>query len=143
MFRFADMERFFSVDAEEFRAPMRLDWRRSEQLVKAANLRGLGVFHLDGGQMSNQAELFQEFKVKLKFPEYFGANWNALDECLADLDWLDRTGYLLVIESGESVLCDEEADIREMFYGLLEDISEEWSDSDPPVVYRTILVVGG
>lgn len=143
MIRFADMERFFSVDAEEFRAPMRLDRRCSEQLVKEANLRGLGVFRLGGEQMSNQAELFQEFKAKLKFPEYFGANWNALDECLGDLDWLDRTGYLLVIESGDSVLCDEGMDIQEMFDGLLGDISEEWANSDPPVVYRTILMVGG
>lgn len=121
---------------------MRLDRRYSEQLVKAANLRGLGVFLLDGEQMSSQVELFQEFKVKLQFPEYFGANWNALDECLADLDWLDRAGYLLVIESGDSVLCDEGADIREMFDRLLGDISEEWANSDPPLVYRTILVVG-
>ncbi|MEW2120018.1 barstar family protein [Streptomyces sp. NPDC005474] len=142
MFRFADMKRFFSVDAQEFRAPMCLDWRRSEELVKAANLRGLGVFRLNGRKMSNQAELFQEFKVKLQFPEYFGANWNALDECLADLDWLDRTGYLLVIESSESLLCDEEMDIREMFDELLENISEEWANSDPPVAYRTILVAG-
>ena len=143
MFRFADMGRFFSVDAEEFRVPMRLDRRYSEQLVKAANLRGLGVFLLDGEQMSSQVELFQEFKVKLQFPEYFGANWNALDECLADLDWLDRTGYLLVIESGDSVLRNEEADVREMLEGLLEDISEEWANSDPPVIYRTILMVDG
>ncbi|MFF4830282.1 barstar family protein [Streptomyces sp. NPDC001315] len=99
------------------------------------------MFHLDGAQMTSQAELFQEFKAKLQFPEYFGENWNALDECLADLDWLDRLGYLLVIESGNSVLCDEGKEVRQMFDKLLSDISEEWSDSDPGIVFRTLLVI--
>ncbi|MFC9312754.1 barstar family protein [Streptomyces nigra] len=137
------MDRFFSVDAEEFRAPLLLDRLRVEELIEAAKLRGLGVFRLDGAQMVNQASLFQEFKIKLQFPEYFGGNWNALDECLADLAWLDRSGYLLVIESEGSLLCDEEPDVREMLGELLRDLSGEWSDSDPPVIFRTVLVVDG
>ncbi|MEU0142028.1 barstar family protein [Streptomyces albidoflavus] len=143
MFRSADMERFFSAGAEEFRTPMRLDRLRAEELVEAANLRGLGVFRLDGARMTNQAKLFREFKIKLQFPQYFGENWNALDECLADLDWLDWGGYLLVIESGDSILCDEEMGVREMLGELLENLSGEWSDSDPPVIFRTVLVVDG
>jgi RNAse (barnase) inhibitor barstar len=143
MFGSVDMDLFFSADAEEFRTPLLLDRLRAEELMEAANLRGLGVFRLDGAQMTNQASLFREFKIKLKFPEYFGENWNALDECLADLDWLDRSGYLLVVESGNSLLRDEEAGVREILDELLEDLSGEWSVSDPPVIFRTVVVVDG
>jgi RNAse (barnase) inhibitor barstar len=135
------MDRFFLPEAEEFRAPMGLGRRQSDELVEAARVRGVGVFRLDGVQMSNQAELFQEFKVKLQFPDYFGSNWNALDECLADLDWLDCSGYLVVIESGNAVLRDEEMEVREVLDKLLADISEEWSNFDSGVVFRTILVI--
>lgn len=32
--------------------------------------------------------LFEELFQRLRFPDYFGANWNALEECIRDLSWL-------------------------------------------------------
>jgi RNAse (barnase) inhibitor barstar len=33
-------------------------------------------------------DLFEELAEQLRFPDYFGANWNALEECIRDLSWL-------------------------------------------------------
>jgi RNAse (barnase) inhibitor barstar len=38
--------------------------------------------------ITNKEELLQCIAARLNFPEYFGCNWDALDECLADLSWL-------------------------------------------------------
>jgi RNAse (barnase) inhibitor barstar len=36
----------------------------------------------------SRAVLFDELDRKLKFPDYFGGNWDALWECICDLSWL-------------------------------------------------------
>jgi hypothetical protein len=37
----------------------------------------------------------------MQFPDYFGMNWDALDECLRDLEWLSGEGYVLFIHNAE------------------------------------------
>ncbi len=41
--------------------------------------------------MSNKQRIFEEIAVKLEFPNYFGYNWDALDECLMDLAWTETS----------------------------------------------------
>jgi len=31
----------------------------------------------------------------LEFPDYFGTNWDALNDCLTDMSWKQATGYVL------------------------------------------------
>ena len=37
---------------------------------------------------------------KLRFPAYFGRNWDALDECLRDLSWLGGRGRVVIVHEG-------------------------------------------
>ena len=41
--------------------------------------------------------LFDEVAAAWQFPPYFGENWDALDECLADLEWLRASAYVLFV----------------------------------------------
>lgn len=36
----------------------------------------------------NRQQLFEQYMNAGSFPEYFGLNWDALEECLRDLSWL-------------------------------------------------------
>lgn len=38
--------------------------------------------------ISSKEALLGELDQRLKFPEYFGGNWDALWECIRDLSWL-------------------------------------------------------
>ena len=41
---------------------------------------------------------FQEVSASLRFPDYFGWNWDAFDECMTDLDWLQFSEIDIVID---------------------------------------------
>ncbi|HAW77396.1 MAG TPA: hypothetical protein DCW74_16890 [Alteromonas australica] len=49
-----------------------------------------GISDLDG--------LFDALSSTLSLPEYFGANWNALSDCLRDFHWLKEVIIVLVHE---------------------------------------------
>lgn len=52
--------------------------------------------------------LFDEFAAALQFPYYFGENWSAFDECIADLDWLPaQAGIAVLIYEAGQVLADD------------------------------------
>jgi RNAse (barnase) inhibitor barstar len=66
-----------------------------------------------------------EFARALDFPDYFGHNWDALEECLADLEWLPAKGYILLITDAAHVLPDDEEEY-ETFLEVLRDAGEAW-----------------
>ncbi|WP_016701349.1 barstar family protein [Actinoalloteichus spitiensis] len=44
-----------------------------------------GRWTVDGRHCATRAQLFDEWSRALGFPDYFGRNWDAFDECLSDL----------------------------------------------------------
>jgi Barstar (barnase inhibitor) len=48
------------------------------------------LFYLDGAEMTDKEQLMQEFAAVLNFPDYFGGNWDALQDCLSDFDWREE-----------------------------------------------------
>jgi hypothetical protein len=57
---------------------------------------GWAVYPLDGARIADPAELLEECATQLAFPIWFGNNWDALVDCLADLSWLPAAGYVLI-----------------------------------------------
>ena len=83
---------------------------------------------VSGKKCKTKAGLLVEFSRVFSFPDYFGHNWDALEECLADLEWLPAKGYLVVVPDADQVLTkpDEEDDF-ETFVEILSEAGEAWS----------------
>ncbi len=64
--------------------------------------RQVVVRFLRGQKMQTAPQLFDEFAAALQFPYYFGENWNALLECLTDLEWLPDGACILMILNANS-----------------------------------------
>jgi len=87
---------------------------------------GFALRTIHGTHCRTTSGLFQEFAQALDFPDYFGHNWDALEECLADLEWLPAKGYILLITDAEAVLPQDEEEY-ETFLEILDDAGEAWS----------------
>ncbi len=63
------------------------------------------VAHIEN--IHSKAQLLIELSAGLKFPDYFGDNWDALDECLNDFHWVENSEIVIIhsnvpnISSGE------------------------------------------
>jgi Barstar (barnase inhibitor) len=81
--------------------------------------QGMLVASLRGAKMRKREGVFQQFSTLLQFPDYFGENWNAFKDCVADLDWLRTKGVLLVISQSELLLADGDPDELSVFVDIL------------------------
>jgi hypothetical protein len=60
-----------------------------------------------GAKSPAAPELFDEIAAALQFPYYFGENWDALADCLADLGWLTADAVVIFISNAARLLDGE------------------------------------
>ena len=83
--------------------------------------QGIIVAHLPTN-LTNQDELLRALYELLRFPGYFGFNWNALTDCLADFHWIaERTVVLVHADLPPLPLSD-----RRLYLDVLADAVESW-----------------
>ncbi len=46
--------------------------------------------------IDSKSDLLEQLKTKLNFPDYFGYNWDALNDCLADFSWIEQKNITIV-----------------------------------------------
>ncbi len=62
---------------------------------------GWQVAVLDGRAITEAGELLAACAAAWQFPSWYGHNFDALADCLADLSWLPAPGYLLLWRHAE------------------------------------------
>lgn len=82
--------RFLSAGAE---------WPSPAKLAE----KGIERLDLDTSRVADEAGLLAELARVFHFPDYFGGNWDAADDCLRDLSWLPARGYVLRVPDAESL----------------------------------------
>lgn len=84
------------------------------------------IIELDGSKMRTVDGLFSEYQRGFLFPEYFGWNWNAFDECIRDLEWLPARKYVTIIGRADQLLSKEGAEIT-TYLRIIQSAGKSWS----------------
>ena len=64
----------------------------------------------------------------LRFPDWFGGNWDALEDCLSDLSWRAGDGHVLVFRNWQALSSDDLG----VLIDVLRSAAEFWSGRGRP-----------
>ena len=81
------------------------------------------VVRVPPGIRSKQ-KLFAIFADKLRFPRYFGWNWDALEELLRDLSWLPSNKAVIIVH--EDLPFGTGGENREVYFDVLKEAVAFW-----------------
>ena len=70
---------------------------------------------------------FDEISAASQFTYYFGNNWDALDECINDLEWMPADNYVFVFFDFDVILREWEPETVEILLRVFHDAAIEWS----------------
>ena len=90
---------------------------------------GVHVALIDGEKNGTMAAMYQTFAETLRFPDYFGANLDALYDMLCDLTWFEEKGIdkvHIVLRNYDALLAAEDHDEKLGVLSVLRDTAEEW-----------------
>lgn len=88
------------------------------------------VVIIDGEYTDTLEKFYSSISSQLKFPDNFGNNFDAFDEMMSDLDWLEEDHIYLIFRNYDIFLVEENDEAREILLTILDDTSSEWNRMD-------------
>jgi RNAse (barnase) inhibitor barstar len=104
----------------------------AEALGRLAGSLGLTVARVDLSGCASKDDLLGRIATALALPDWFGHNWDALFDCLAELGESSSSGCLLVLEHAGD-LRREAPEVFDTLLGILSDAAVEWARRDLPL----------
>ena len=82
---------------------------------------------LDGEKLKNKEQLLRALKEGLCFPDCFGFNWDALQDCITDLSWLKGVSKVdIAIKNSNKLMSDEPESSRQTFFEIMDYAVSFW-----------------
>lgn len=98
-----------------------------EALREVAGMLGFPCLEVDLGKASESGDLAAVLEALghgLGFPEWYGANLDALNDCLTDFSWNEAPGYVIILSGADTLhaLSEPFAQINR----VLDNAIQEW-----------------
>ena len=134
--------RFYSLTALLTHAPSGL-YRlkgnpRNPRIDALCRLKGVRLFRVDTRGARSKRVFLSACARTMSFPSWFGANWDALADCLGDLEWAPAVAYLVLLQDVGCFAAESPLQFHRAL-AVFEDAARRWSRRGTP--FR-VLVAG-
>jgi RNAse (barnase) inhibitor barstar len=102
-----------------------------EPLIAGAGAAGCLVQRVDLSRTCDKDEMLSAIGAALGFPEWFGHNWDAFNDCLLDMVWRPAEGYVTVLDHCDGIHGRAEADFVTLMQAF-QSAAIEWREQDVP-----------
>jgi hypothetical protein len=97
----------------------------------AASL-GLEAIRIDLEGCQDKAGFLERIAAALGFPSWFGDNWDAFYDCLADLSWRPGNGWVLILENVHDLRLAA-PDVLDTALAIMGDAALAWDERGLPL----------
>jgi RNAse (barnase) inhibitor barstar len=102
-----------------------------KQLMAAAKAGELAAFRVNLAKAGDKEQMLAAIARTLKFPDWFGHNFDALADCLADMSWKPAEGYLVLLEHCDGIHGKAEEDFVSTLQ-IFEQAANDWREEGKP-----------
>lgn len=106
----------------------RLPPYEAREVAEAAKANGFACFLVDLGEVRNKDSLLDAVAQSIGFPDWFGENWDAFEDCLTDLSWRPAEGYVLVLCNCDALSAASRQTL-DTALNILSDVAVYWREA--------------
>ena len=110
--------------------PAHVEPKKIQALAKRA---GFAFFHVDGKNIARKEQFLNHAATALHFPASFGDNWDALEESLTDMEWVDADGYVIYYDHIDGFITAH-PDQFETLVEIIRDAVASWKEDGTAMV---------
>lgn len=120
------------IDGEVASGIYRLDMSlRPTTICDRLTAHNVACCYLDGSNVLDKPTLMTAVARAMSFPDYFGHNWDALEECITELTWIEGDSCVLLYDHA-AFLVAQHPDIWSTFYDVLQSAVDHWNQKSRP-----------
>jgi RNAse (barnase) inhibitor barstar len=102
-----------------------------DDLLAGAQAAGCLVLQADLATARDKDQMLAILGRSLRFPEWFGHNWDALADCLLDMGWLPAPGYLIILQHCDGIHGRAEEDFIKLMR-VFQETADTWREDGVP-----------
>ena len=104
-----------------------------ETIIATVEAHGWRCFAIDGAAVTDKKSFLECSAAIMRFPAYWGQNWDAFEECLFDLSWAPAVGYVLLYDDVEN-FARQSPQEWSVAYDILTEAVSRWQKLGVPFV---------